>query len=539
MASFEETAGLQPQTSSGAAASAGSGKTLTIGTLIAACFAVTLAQIGIAIPATLNGLFQQDLHPIGSQLTWISDAFLLPVAALELSFGVLGDLFGRKRLLVIGAVLLTIGEFVGSAAPGVYVLWIGQAISGLGAAALFPTSLAMLAAATHTARDRSRAIALWAGFLSMGGLLAPVLGGVTGNYGSWRWSLIVVGILAAVCVVLSLTLATDSSAPEGRSLDWAGQMTLAAGLIALLYAVIQGPTDGWSSPSIIVGFVLAVLFIALFVRAEARAGSPLLRLGLFRNRGFAVASVVAVVGMFAFLGTAYATSLRLGPIQHQSPLRTSVPFILLQGPAFLLIPLTSRLLERVNPRWLLGSGLVVMAAGQFLASTMPISDTTLTALVVPLGLVGIGFALAVSSITATAVNTVPIHYAGMASATTSLLRDFGFTLGPAVIGAIALGQAAARFNAVLPGAGLPANQMAAAQGAAKEGGPLAVNGIEPGQPGSAAHQFAFDALGHGYALGYVVCAAASLAAAVLTVAALRGGRSDNVVRQEALVEVQG
>ncbi len=534
MTSHDETVGTRQRRLPGAAASQGS--TLTMGTLIVACFAVTLAQIGIAIPATLNGLFQQDLHPIGSQLTWISDAFLLPVAALELSFGVLGDLFGRKRLMIIGAVLLTAGEFTGASSSGVYTLWVGQAIAGLGAAALFPTSLAMLAAGTHTARDRARAIALWAGFLSMGGLLAPVLGGITGNYGSWRWSLVVVGILGAVCVVLSAVLAAESSAPEGRSLDWIGQATLAAGLIALLYAVIQGPTDGWSSPSIIVGFVLAVLFIALFIRAEARAGSPLLRLDLFRNRGFAVASAVAVIGMFAFLGTAYATSLRLGPIQHQSPLRTSVPFILLQGPTFLLIPLTSRLIERINPRWLLGCGLVVMAAGQFLASTMPISDTTLTSLVVPLGLVGIGFALAVSSITATAVNTVPIHYAGMASATTSLLRDFGFTLGPAVIGAIALGQAAARFNAVLPGAGLPANQLAAAQGAAKAGGPLAVNGIEPGQPGSAAHQFAFDALGHGYALGYVVCAAASLAAAVLTVAALRGGRSDNVVRQEALVE---
>lgn len=86
--------------------------TLTVGTLVVACFAVMVAQISLSTPATLNGLFQQDLHPVGSQLTWISDAFLLPVAALELGFGVLGDLFGRKRLLVIGGLLLTAGEFV-------------------------------------------------------------------------------------------------------------------------------------------------------------------------------------------------------------------------------------------------------------------------------------------------------------------------------------------------------------------------------------------------------------------------------------------
>src|SRR6195952_5879769 len=109
-------------------------------------------QIGIAIPATLNGLFQEYFHPIGSQLTWISDAFLLPVVVLERTFGVLGDLYGRKRLLVGGGVLLAVGQAVAAAAVNVQMLWVGQALAGLGAGALFPTSLAMVAAGTHTPR---------------------------------------------------------------------------------------------------------------------------------------------------------------------------------------------------------------------------------------------------------------------------------------------------------------------------------------------------------------------------------------------------
>src|SRR5882757_3464538 len=198
---------------------------LAVGTLIAGCLAVCLAQIGIAIPATLNGLFQTDLHPIGSQLTWISDAFLLPVAVLELTFGVLGDLFGRKRLLVGGAILMAVGETVAAASSGVYQLWVGQALAGLGAAALFPTSLAMLAAGTRTHAQRAKVIALWAAFLSTGGFLSPLLGGITGNYGSWRWAFVVVTILSAISALVSWLLARDSSAPQGRSLGPAGQLT--------------------------------------------------------------------------------------------------------------------------------------------------------------------------------------------------------------------------------------------------------------------------------------------------------------------------
>lgn len=506
--------------------------TLPIGTLIAGCLAVCLAQIALAVPATLNGLFQEDLHPIGSQLTWISDAFLLPVTVLELTFGVLGDLFGRKRLLVGGSALIVLGEIVAAAGSGVHQLWIGQVIAGLGAAALFPTSLAVIAAGTHTARDRARTITVWAACLSSGGFVAPVIGGVTGNYGSWRWAFIVVAGLAAVSTLVSLLLARNSSAPEGRSLDLPGQLTVGLGLFALLYAVIQGPADGWASPQVLVAYGVAAVFIALFVVAELRARSPLLRMDLFRNRAFAVASLVAVVGMFSYLGTAYATSIRLGPIQHQSPLRSSVAFIMLNSGALLLMPLTSRLLERVSARWILGAGLALMAAGDFIAATLPVSDRALTSLIVPIGLVGIGFALTVSAITATAVNTVPVHYAGMASASTSLLRDFGFTLGPAVIGAIALSRAASRFTSDLGSAHLSAQVKAAATGVAHAGGPLAVNSVPPASPPGGAAPLALDALGSGYSLGYAVCGIAALASCVLTLLALRSRGADPAVEAE-------
>jgi MFS family permease len=560
----------------GQTASAPAQRGLTRGTLAAAALAVCVAQVALAIPAVLNGLFQQDLGTSSSQLTWISDAFLVPVTLLELTFGVLGDLFGRKRLLVGGTVLLMAGEIVGILTPGagsatgtrVLVLWSGQIIAGLGAAAIFPTTLAMVAAGTHTVRERSRGISVWAAALASGGFVSPVIGGALARYrfggdpyASWRWAFAAVIVLAVISTAVSLLFARNSAAPEGRSLDWPGQVTIAVALFSLLFAVIQGPTSGWGSASVIAGFVLAAVFLGLFIVAERRSSAPLLRLDLFANRAFSVASVATVVGMFAYLGTAYSTSIRLSAIQGFTPLKTSIAFVLLNGMTLLMVPFTSRLLEHFNPRWTLGAGFGLIAAGDFWLSALSASHLAIGPVVAPLLLVGIGFALALSAITAVAVNTVPNHLAGMASGSTSLLRDFGFTLGPAVVGAIALSRAAAEVSRHVAGnaalakalaafngsaAGAPAAaqaQLHAAIGAVNSG-PLGANAVPatltlPGGtvvPFNPLKDVAFHALDHAYSLGYVVCGGAALVAALLAALALGGRSHETQLRADSLAD---
>jgi MFS family permease len=390
-------------------------------------------------------------------------AFLVPVTLLELTFGVLGDLFGRKRLLIGGSALLAVGEFVSVLTPGaatstatrVAILWIGQALAGIGAAVLFSTSLAMVAAGTHTVQARARGIAVWAAALSSGGFVSPLLGGLVTKIGwgsdtsaSWRWAFVAVCILALISAAIACT-AQNSSSPEGRSLDWPGQITIAISLFALLYAVIEAATSGWSNPLVISGFILAAIFLGLFIAAEQRSAAPLLRLDLFRNRPFAVNSVVTVVGMFAFLGTAYSTSIRLSAIQGFTPLKSAVAFVLLQGFALAMMPLTERVIHYYNPRWALGAGFLLIGVGDLWLSTLSVDGLSIAPIIAPLILVGVGFAFALSGVTAVAVDTVPNHLAGMASGTTSQLRDFGFTLGPAVIGAIALSNAAGAIQAKL------------------------------------------------------------------------------------------
>lgn len=494
---------------------------VALGTLIACCIAVCLGQTAIAIPSTLNGLFQTSLHPTGSQLTWVSDASLLPVAVLELTFGAFGDLFGRKRLLIGGAALVAVGELVSASAHGMGVLLTGQALAGIGAAAIFPSSLAMVAASTADPRRRAVAFAAWAASLAGGGFVAPVIGGLVGAHASWRWALITVALLAVVSTAANL-LARDSSSPRGRSLDPIGQATIAVGLLALLFGVIQGPSDGWGSTRVVTAFAVAVVFLALFVLAELRSKSPLLHLNLFRSRSFSVVSIATVLGMFSFLGTCYALSILLGPIQHRDPEHIAVAFLLTNGPTALLVPVTARLLHVTPPRWLLSAGFVLIAAGDLLLYPIKVTDVSLSSKALPLVLIGLGFTLAVSSATATAVNTVPPRLTGMASATTSQLRDIGFTLGPALIGAVALSRAASHFSSSLESSQLPPAVKGAAGQIAAQSGPLAVNSLPPASPPGAAAPLALHALGDGYALGFLVCAAAALAAALLSGLALRG-----------------
>jgi hypothetical protein len=448
--------------------------------------------------------------------------------------------------MAIGEALSVLTPKAGASNTGaISLLWTGQALTGIGAAVLFPTTLAMVAAGTHTVRDRARGIAIWAAALSSGGFVSPLLGGLVtkAHWGGsetavWRWAFVAVGILALISMAVA-TLAQNSSAPEGRSLDFGGQITIAVSLFALLFAVIQGSTWGWSNGWVIGGFIAAVVFFALFITAERRSPAPLLRLELFRSRAFSVNSVITVIGMFAFLGTAYTTSIRLSAIQGFSPLKTAIAFVLLQGFALVLMPLTAKVIHSYNPRWALTGGFALIGAGDLWAATRSAADLSIWPIVGPLVLVGIGFAFALSGVTAVAVNTVPGHLAGMASGTTSQLRDFGFTLGPAVIGAIALSQAASQLQAKI--AASPSLQSALAAfdkqappevAGAVHSGPLGANAI----PGNPLKSLAFAALDHAYAVGYVVCGVAALAAAVLAAAGLRGTADRPLVTEESLTD---
>ncbi|MGO4690266.1 MFS transporter [Glaciibacter sp. 2TAF33] len=557
--------------------SAGSAKA----TFVAAYLAVTLAQITNAFPGALNGQFAAEFHTSGAGLTWISSVFVIAIVVFELTFGVLGDLFGRKKLLYAGAVFIFIGTLVAGFATTTAIMILGQAIGGIGAGILFPISLSMIAAITPDLRARSRVIATWAGFLSLGAVISPVVAGIAvqlftvpgatpgapNEFSGWRVTYYFAAAVAVIVLIIAIR-SKDSSAPEGRKLDLPGQITLALGLIAALCATVQAVDAGFGAPEVIAGYVIGAVLLVAFVIIELKTKAPLIHLSLFRNPSYAITSIVAVTGMFAFLAIAFSTSVAVGALGGVETWMMAVLFVFIQGPAFLLIPVVGWLIHRFSPRWMLTAGFLLMAACGYWISSLPLGTpqafggTPWTAFILPLFLLGIGFALTVGSVTAVAINTVEPNYIGMASATTNLLRDLGFALGPVVGSAIAFSVGAAIFGpqigGILSGAGLPAEAVAGlshvpplgflsgwegvvaqfsaetlASGAPQQAVDGAVAALSDSR--AAIQGSAGASLGSGFQMVYLIAAIAATASAVLTLF-ISGKKTDLPVSDEELAE---
>lgn len=520
-------------------------------TTMVACFvAVCFAQTALVVSSPIQGVIQTSLGASGTQLTWVSDAFMLPTVVLELTFGVLGDLFGRKQLLVIGSFLMTIGTGLTALTHAITPLFIGQAISGVGAAAVFPTSLALIAAATPDGRSRARGLVVWTMGMSVGASFGPLIGGWLGETGNYRPPFLFVAVGTLVAGVLGILLTADSKAPEGRRLDWAGQATIVIALIALLYAIIQAPNNGWTSPITLGVLAGAVVFLVLFVVIELHTDEPLLDLHLFKIPAFTGAALVALIAFCGFLAMVYSVSIRMAVIQNQTSLRVGIYTLLLNILPFALLPFFSRALIKFDIRIVLGVGLLALAAGQFWLSQIPISNTGLGTLTLPLMLCGYGFVTIIASVSGAAVNSVELHRAGMASGAINMVRDLGQTLGIAIGSAVALSLAATNVATQLTAAHLPAQLVGMAAGINKSAGAIALEHIPFGAPhtpfaavpaaaGTVIQHAAANALWHGFSTGLFITGILSLVAFVITLALVRNSSLIRSAREggEVLAEV--
>ena len=405
--------------------------------------ATCLGQFMVLLDNTIVGTALPDMqHRLHTQLTglqWIVDAYVLLVAMLLLSGGVFADRFGRKRVYLAGVAVFTAASVLCSLAPSVGWLIAGRVLQGIGASALSPASLALLAAAHPVPRERIKAIGLWAGFSGLGLAAGPVAGGVLTDAFGWQAIFLVNLPIGVVLLLVGLRSLEESRNPNAPAIDTPGTALSVLGVGALAYGLIEGGARGWTSPVILGAFAAAAILLAAFVAVEGRRSTPMLPLRLFRQRLFTVSNSAMVVVGFALMGSSFFFSQFFVYVQGSSILRAGLQTLPTSLAMVIVSPYAGRLAVRYGFRVVVTVGLALAGSGLLALGTVH-ADTGYGNVWWRLAVVGSGFALAMSPLTGAAIQAVSAQEGGLASGISSTTRQIGAVLGVAVLGAVVRGR---------------------------------------------------------------------------------------------------
>ncbi|WP_406432993.1 MFS transporter [Streptomyces sp. NBC_00631] len=497
-------------------------------TIVMACLGVFVAYLPVTTVAVSLPALQAALNASTAQLSWVQDAFVLPMAAFILTAGVFGDVHGRKKVFRAGLLFSAAGAVTALCARSIEVVWAGQALAGVGAAALLPTTLALISHAVPDHRERGKFIGVWATCLMAALAVGPPIAGVVVQHFSWRW-IYLPSVPVALLAVAAARWLPDSRAPHGRRLDWPGQLTATLAVTALVYGVIEGGASSFTDVKVMVALFTAVVAGAAFVLAERRSDSPMLDLSLFRSPAFTATTLVAMTSFLALIGFFFVLSLYFGMVQRLDTMQAAWRLLTVTGAALLVGGPAGRLMHRISARVMITGGLLLVAAAQF-ALTGLAADTSFGSAAWRLALLGLGMGFVMTPMTATAVASVPYHLAGMAAAGNNAFRQVGGALGPAVLGALLTSRALDALPGHLTDAGVTGAAQDRIVTTAQTDGLGAVAGLDLG----AATGRTMGALGDSFLDGMRLClitaGSLTLLAALVAVVLLRAPRQQRTLR---------
>ncbi|MFX0575282.1 MFS transporter [Nocardia nepalensis] len=410
--------------------------------VICACVVLVVAMVA-AINLAVPMLAASALRPSASALVWIVDTYVIVFACLVIPGGAAGDRLGRKGVLLVGLGLFAVGALLSATAPNVALLLTGRAITGVGAAAVLPNTLAVLLHAVPAER-KSATIAMWASMTGIGGVVGNVGGGAVLSGGSWRW-------LFAAAVPISLVLAAlvgriaPVSPRHDRRLDPLGAILLVGASVALLLGIVQGPEAGWGSVVVIAGFACAAVLFILWTIAELKVEHPLLDPRLFRLPGLRSACLGMTAVFFGMFALFYVNASFLQYGKGFGVLRTGLGIIPLTVPIILGAKYVGRLSQRIGLDATVALAFAFVGCGLLGLSTGD-AQTPYIAYAAWLVATGIGVALALPTLSGAIAGSLPPAQAGVGAGLQSTTREFGSALGVAVIGTVLT----ARFVAALP-----------------------------------------------------------------------------------------
>ncbi|MEP7054320.1 MAG: MFS transporter [Actinomycetota bacterium] len=474
------------------------------------CLSLVLVVMSVSGLNTALPTMQRELGASASQLQWIVDAYAVVFAGLLLSAGAIGDRFGRRPALVGGLVVFGVGGLLAGVATGASQVIASRAVMGIGAAFIMPATLSIIAA-IFPPEERPRAIALWAGFAGAGASIGPIVTGALLQKFWWGST-----VLVNVPLVFGIIVAVWAFAPDSRDdtqtpLDPIGALLSLVGLSALIFGIIQGPENGWTSRSVSAAIVVAAITLPLFLIWERRTEHPMLPLALFRDRRFSLGSGVITVAFFVMFGFFFLLTQYLQLARGYSPLGAGLAGLPVALMFVVVSPRSAGLAARFGPARVMALGFGVVAAGFAVLTTVSVS-TPYIVIAVALALLGAGMSLTAAPATSEIMTSVPLSKAGVGSAVNDTTRELGGALGIALLGSIA--NTAYRSGINLDGLQLPAAAHAAASesiGAASAVAATIPGGAEVSARAAAAFTDAFT-LANSVALGIALAAVAAVLA---------------------------
>jgi len=420
--------------------------------------------LNVALPTLVR-----ELGASASQLQWMVDAYVLVFAGLLLTMGALGDRFGRKLALTLGLVLFGAASVFAAFAGSASVLIVARAVMGVGGALIMPATLSIITN-IFTGKERGRAIAIWAAVAGLGIVIGPTLGGWLLQHFWWGSVFLVNVVIVTVAILAGFALVPESKDPNATPLDPVGALLSIAGLGALVYAIIEAPSRGWTAAVVLIMFGVSFVLLTVFFSWEYRTEHPMLKLEFFRNPRFSAASGAIFLVFFAMFGTVFLLTQYLQFVLGFNPLEAGIR-VLPIATMVIAAPLAARLVEKVGSKIVVTVGLTIAALAMGLFALIDI-DSSYSHVAWSLAILGAGMGLAMAPSTESIMGSLPLSKAGVGSAMNDTTRQIGGALGVAILGSILSSSYASAMDPVV--GVLPLEAAAVARDSI--GGALAVAG---------------------------------------------------------------
>ncbi|HEX6742588.1 MAG TPA: DHA2 family efflux MFS transporter permease subunit [Solirubrobacteraceae bacterium] len=402
--------------------------------------------VNVALPS-----IESDLGGGLAGQQWVSNAYLLTLGSLILVGGSLGDLYGERRIFTLGVTGFGVVSVVCALAPSIEVLVAGRALQGVFGALLTPSALAVIVA-SFPPDERGAAIGSWTAWGGIAMVIGPLAGGWLIDVATWRW-IFAINVPFVVATVIIVRMAVSERPREGRRvhLDYLGATLCALGLAGPVFALIREPSVGWGSPQVLIPAIVGLALFVLFLIHEARTPDPMLPLGLFRRRNFAVGNLETLLMYGGLSAVIFFLVLFLQQVAGYDALQAGLATLPITVVTFLLARRAGRLADRYGPRWFMGAGPLVAATGLAMLQRLDAHIDYATELLPALVIFGLGLAATVAPLTATVLADADESNAGIASGVNNAIARVAGLLAVAALGAVVAGQFGATIDQRLAG----------------------------------------------------------------------------------------